>query len=412
MKKFVTFVGAAALLAATLVPAFAAGSNCVNSTTGPGSNNTCTVNNASTVKVNNVNDAQIVNNVTSRALTGGNSASNNTLGGSVTTGNATLNSYVSSVANVNTTNVSVGWAGSSNMGYNEITGPFSDNNAYVNNAQLVDVYNSNTATVNNRVDSKADTGLNRADNNTGPGSVRSGSAMLGVVVGNHVNDSFTALSLSGGGTGNNTAGNSTTGPFSTNNGTVNNATTAFINNVNDLQVVNGVMTRALTGRNSASNNTLGGSVTSGDAQDAVGVDTEGNINTTQVAMAMGAFSNDASNGVTGPDSNNYTYINNIRTVLYDNWNNKCRSHNAPYRDWKDNLGDRDDSFIGIGDDDDNDKKCNVNDLGVFNIIDDMADTGNNHGDNNTGGSDVVAGWASLIEELVTHLNDNLNVISL
>ena len=396
MKKFATFAGAVALLAATLVPAFAAGSNCGNSTTGPGSNNTCTVNNVSSVTVNNVNDAQIINNVTSRALTGYNSANNNTLGGSVTSGNATLNSHVSTVANINTTNVSVGWAGSSNLGYNEITGPFSDNNAYVNNVQSVDLYNSNTGTVNNSVDSIADTGGNRADNNTGPGSVRSGSAMLGVVLGNHINDSLSAISMGAGGTGNNTAGNSTTGPFSLNDATVNNVTSAFINNVNDLRVENDIVTRALTGYNSANNNTLGGNVTSGDAQDVVGVDTEGNINTTQVAMAMGAFSNDASNGVTGPDSENNTYINNVRSVVYDNWNNKCRSHNAD-----DRFGNRT-----------NNVTCDPNDLGVFNTIDDVADSGGNRGDNNTGGSDVTAGWSSLFEEVLTHLNDVLNVIEL
>lgn len=62
MKKIATFVGAAALLAATILPALAANS-CGNSTTGPGSNNTCSVDNSSTVTVNNVNDAQINNKV-------------------------------------------------------------------------------------------------------------------------------------------------------------------------------------------------------------------------------------------------------------------------------------------------------------------------------------------------------------
>ena len=129
MKKITTFLGAAALLAATLVPAFAAGNNCGNSTTGPFSNNTCTVNNSSNVTVNNVNDDKIVNNVRTVSNTGGNSASYNTLGGAITTGNASSNVTVSSIANINTTNVTAGFGGGSSSGVNEITGPYSRNNA-------------------------------------------------------------------------------------------------------------------------------------------------------------------------------------------------------------------------------------------------------------------------------------------
>lgn len=389
MKKLATIAGAAALLAATLVPAFAVNS-CSNSTTGPYSNNTCTVNNSSNVTVNNVNDAQIVNTVRSSSTTGNNSASYNTLGGSITTGNATLNASVGSVANVNTTNVTAGFGGGNNTGVNEITGPFSNNTAYLNNDYRVDVYNSNTATVNNSVNATADTGSNNADYNTGPAIVRTGNAGLGVGVSNHVNDSLTAVALTGGVSGNNTAGNSTTGPFSFNDATVNNAANVAVNNVNDLQIENAVDVAARTGRNSASYNTLGGDITTGNAGAGVGVNSEGNINTTTVAMAMGSFSNDASSSVTGPESINSAYINNEKNVIFDNWNNKCQSHNA------------DDRF----------DDCDVNDLGVFNTIDSVTDAGSNVSDNNTGGGSVMAGWASLFQEVLTHLNDNLNMISL
>src|SRR3989344_2463993 len=104
MKKFATIIGSAALFAVALVPAFAASNDCSNSTTGPFSNNTCSILNTDVVTVNNVNDAKISNKVTAKSSTGGNSASYNTLGGNIVTGDATTNVTVSSVANVNTTN--------------------------------------------------------------------------------------------------------------------------------------------------------------------------------------------------------------------------------------------------------------------------------------------------------------------
>jgi len=386
MKKIATFVGAGALLVATVLPALAANS-CGNSTTGPGSNNTCSVANTSTVTVNNVNDAQIVNNIRTTSNTGGNSASNNTLGGSITTGNASLNATVGSVANVNTTNVTAGFGGGGNNGGNSVTGPYSNNNAFITNKYTVDAYNSNTANVTNNVTSEADTGRNRADNNTGPASIQTGSSWLSTIVGTHVNDSLTNVSLAGA-SGNNTAGNSTTGPFSANNAVVTNSADVTINNVNDLQVINNVGVLARTGRNSASNNTLGGDITTGNATAGLGVNTEGNVNTSLVAMALGGFANDASSNVTGPDSNNDAFITNAKTVIADNWNNKCLSHNAS-------------------------RICrDPSDLGVWNDVVVGSDAGNNAADNNTGPGGVMAGWASLIQDVLTHLNDNLNVIGL
>lgn len=394
MKKIATFVGAAALLVATLVPAIAAGNNCGNSTTGPGSNNTCSVTNSSNVTVNNVNDAQIRNNVTTTSNTGGNSASNNTLGGSITTGNASLNTTVSSVANVNTSNVTMGFgSGAGNTGLNSVTGPFSDNKAFITNSARVAVQNDNTASVNNVVNSTADTGNNRADNNTGPATIRTGNSLLNTIVGNHVNDSLTEVAVSGAGAGGNTVGNSTTGPFSNNTASINNAASATINNVNDLLVNNNVGVRSRTGNNSASNNTLGGDIVTGNATAWLGVDTEGNINTSGVAMAFGGFGNNASSNVTGPDSNNDAFVTNTPNAVVNNYNNKCLSRDA------DRLG----CTAPFGE---------TGFLGVFNDVSATSDAGNSKADNNTGPADVMAGWASLVQSVLTHLNDNLTQLGL
>lgn len=395
MKKIATLVGATALLAATVLPALAA-NNCGNSTTGPGSNNTCSVSNSSNVTVNNVNDAQIVNDVRTKSYTGGNSASNNTLGGTITTGNASLNTTVGTVANVNTTNVTAGFGGGNNYGYNAVTGPFSNNDAFVTNDYRVVANNSNTASVDNDVDAKASTGKNRADNNTGPAAIQTGNAWLSTMVGTHVNDNLTAVSLTGA-SGNNTAGNSTTGPFSSNNAVIDNSARVTINNVNDLQVENDVDVRARTGRNSASNNTLGGDITTGNATAGLVVDTEGNINTSLVAMALGGFANDATSNVTGPNSNNDAFVTNEKRVVVDNWNNKCKSHNANRL--------IDDIFKDPA-------ECDPANLGVLNDVEAKSDAGNSDADNNTGPGEVMAGWALLVQDVLTHLNDNLNEIGL
>ena len=400
MKKLITLAGSVALFAATIVPAIATGNNCSNGTTGPFATNYCTINNTSNVDVDNVNDAQITNNVTARTNTGGNTASYNTLGGAIHTGNSTLNATISNVANVNTTTVSGDPAASGNTGVNEITGPESDNRVNINNDRLVDVWNSNTATVTNEVSVESNTGENAADYNTGPASIDTGTAWLRSTVANHVNDNATGISAGAGGTGGNTASNSTTGPFSTDYVTVNNTSDIDVDNVNDLIVGNWVEALANSGRNSTSYTTLGGVIDTGVAGANVGVNTEGNINTTTIQMAMGGFANNAGNEITGPYSDNREELLNSQEVEVENWNNKCRSHNADRLEGLDELLTQTES----------NGECDVADLGVFNYDSDEVNTGENAADYNTLGGGVVSGMSDLVKSILTHLNDTLTVI--
>lgn len=398
MKKLITLAGSVALFAATIVPAVAVGNSCSNGTTGPFATNYCTINNSSNVTVNNVNDAQISNNVTAKSNTGNNTASYNTLGGAIHTGNATLNATISNVANVNTTTVSGGPSASSNTGENEITGPYSDNRININNDRRVDVLNSNTATVDNKVSVESNTGDNAADYNTGPASIETGTAWLRTSVANHVNDNATGISAGAGGTGGNIASNSTTGPFSTDYVTINNTSGVDVGNINDLIVGNAVEALANSGRNSASYTTLGGAIDTGGAGANVGVNTEGNINTTTIQMAMGGFANSAGNEITGPYSDNREELLNSQDVVVDNWNNKCKSHNA------DRLGDGYDALTT------GTNGCDPADLGVFNYDNDEVNTGENAADYNTLGGGVATGLSDLVKSILTHLNDTLTVI--
>jgi hypothetical protein len=410
MKKITTLAASVALLGLAVIPALAtgtsAGNNCQNGTTGPLSSNTCTINNTSNVTVNNVNDSVIVNDVTSRANTGGNHADMNTLGGSIVTGNATLNSTVTSVAGVNTTNITGGPAMGSNLGSNNVTGPYSDNNVGIQNEFDARVYNSNTSYVRNDVKTTAETGDNSASTNTGPGEIQTGNALLNTSVGTHVGDSLTNIQAGVGGAGGNAGWNGTTGPFSENSTTLNNSADVTVNNVNDSVVKNDVFAGAETGRNRASTNTLGGSIATGGAGAGVGVNTEAGINTTYIAVAMGGFGNAGGNLVTGPlsDGNkgtNDVYLNNEQNYVVDNWNNKCMSHNASTL--AELLHGRDGKYFPST----SNETCDPAKLGVNNEVDAFANSGDNSASTGTGPGSIVDGAAQLVQTVVSHLNDTL-----
>ena len=404
MKKIATGLGTIALFAAALLPAVAAGNDCSNGTTGPFSTNYCDITNKSEVEVKNVNDAQITNDVTAKVNTGKNSASYNTLGGEIKTGDAELDAKISNVANINTTYVSGGPFGGNNYGQNDITGPYSDNRVDIYNKEEVEVENSNTATVDNDIYAKADTGKNYADYNTGPGDIHTGDAWLDVRVLNHVNDNATEVEAGAGGSGDNRVYNFTTGPYSTNYADITNKFDADVKNINDAIIENDITAKVRTGRNSASYNTLGGDIDTGDAEGDIDVNSEGNINTTTISTAMGGFDNVAGNDLTGPFSDNQEDISNKQEIEVENWNNKCKSHNA------DRLGENNevDNFNWEWPWKKN--HCDPEDLGVFNYDYDVVDTGKNDADYNTGGGDVFSGWADLWKSIKTHLNDTLTVI--
>lgn len=389
MKKLITVAGSAVLLIASLAPVLATGNNCSNGTTGPLSTDYCTINNTSNITVRNVNDADITNIVTVRSNTGNNSASTNTLGGSVITGNATLNATVNNVANVNTTTITGGPAASGNMGTNNVTGPLSDNRINLNNTNNSTVENNNTATVNNVVTAEANTGDNLANTNTGPGFIRTGQSWLGVSLINHLNDSATGISAGAGGAGGNVGSNSTTGPESADYVTINNTANVGVTNVSDMDALNIVTATSKTGFNSASVNTLGGDILTGRANANIGVGTEGNINTTTLDLAMGGFTNVGSQAVTGPLSDNRETLLNNFSVTVDNINNKCKSQDANRL-----------------------PECRKEDgaLGVTNIDTDITSTGDNVANTNTGSGDVTTGVTDLVKNIWSHINDTFTMI--
>lgn len=380
LKKLAAVAASAAVIGTTVLVPFAGAANDLsNSTTGPFSTNYNSVNNTSNVRVENVSDMAVTNNVTTVANTGHNSASYSTLGGSIMTGNATNNTTVKTTGNINTVSVTSGSAGASNNGTNDTTGPFSDNRNRVDNVSDIYVKNDNTAVIKNNVTAVSDTGNNSADYNTGPSMVNTGNALTNANVLTHANDSATEIKSWPGGLGGSMGLNNITGPYSTNYNDIFNKKNVTVNNVSDAAVWNDVTAVSNSGANSASYTTLGGDIRTANATTNVVLDTTANINTVSVALG-GGFGQGDENSITGPYSDNRNTINNTDDIAVSTRNNKCSSE-----DCKD--------YEGVK-------------WGVWNRDVDIADTGNNVADYNTGPSLLDTGLAWVNKFIQTYMNDN------
>lgn len=169
--------------------------NCNGDTTvditgnGDKSDNYVKVNGDNSTYVKQDNDANVYNNVKSSANTGKNDANHNTGGDvSVTTGDAKTTSTVTTLANANVAQVGGGNGGGSFSAIISGNGDRSDNDirAYLDNS--VNVLQSNSAHVTNKVTSDAKTGDNEADHNTGGNvSIDTGNAEVTTTVDNAVN---------------------------------------------------------------------------------------------------------------------------------------------------------------------------------------------------------------------------------
>jgi len=256
------------------------------------SNNTVNLTSVGTTSVNQDNNAKVDNKVKANADTGDNNAKWNT-GGDVTvrTGNATVNSSVSTTANSNWAKVSPALgSGSSTEVALKILGNGAGSNNFIG-ATLVkttSVEQENEAKVKNDVKANADTGDNSANFNTGGDVViDTGNAKVMVDVDNMVNfnsadvDCGCAFGLlakiDGNGAGN---GEMQGDP---------NVITATLTSVQTVEQDNGsrldnkVDGNADTGDNKTKWNTGGvdggdPSVITGDATDNVGVSNSGNVN--------------------------------------------------------------------------------------------------------------------------------------
>lgn len=157
------------------------------------------VNNSTSVTNN--NNATINQTVNATANTGNNDASRNIAyngnAGSITTGNATVNTVLAANANQNATVIS-GAEGTATSNLDLInTGDNANVTANTTTNNSVSVTNNNNATVNQAVNVDANTGNNTANNNIGGGSISTGGITVNTNVISHANGSYTFVIESG-----------------------------------------------------------------------------------------------------------------------------------------------------------------------------------------------------------------------
>lgn len=360
-KLLYAALSGAASIAFALAPVMAA--SAVNDTTGPESTNEAKVELENEVSILQENNLCVSNNIQVNANTGYNKANKNTGSGSVSTGDANVGVSVSTSGNSNSLELAVNGSGDYYAG-NETTGPESENEAKVEVENEVDVTQENNASVSNNVGIDADTGHNKAEKNTGDGSVQTGDVDVEVSVVNDLNENV--LEIDGLGSGDPSAVNDTTGPESENEAKVEIENDIEVLQENNLSVSNNVEVDADTGHNKANKNTGDGSVDTGDVEVDVVIENSGNSNEATIEAGVeGEF--EASNETTGPQSENEAKVEVENEVDVTQLNNS-----------------------------------GVSNHGVI-----EADTGHNKAEKNTGDGEVDTGDSDVEVEISTDVNSNV-----
>ncbi len=173
-KKVLVGLASGALLLGAATPAFAAGTIRINRT-GANSNNQVTVDSSNTADITSNNTTDTTNTLILDANTGNNSSSNNTGNGTVRAGGINGSADVTSGGDMNS--VTLGHHTSSGGSATISTTGFNSNNTVdVTETNDLTVDSSNDNTVDNLFLATLNAGGNMADNNTGNGSVTTGTS--------------------------------------------------------------------------------------------------------------------------------------------------------------------------------------------------------------------------------------------
>jgi hypothetical protein len=285
-KRFTTAIATGAVLLNALAPvALASDLNVVGN--GVNSTNDINVTKTSATVVNQTNNANITNNVSSKASTGGNDASYNTGGDvKVKTGDAITNTEIKNAVNLN--KASVQTCGSCDGGSFDVkikgNGVGSDNDVDLNKSNEVFLGQNNDANVSNNVDSKAKTGGNDAGFNTGGDvKIKTGDAITNTGITTIANANW--AKIGGGHSANDGAsvkivGN---GAYSDSDVDLDDDSAIVLEQYNDANISNDVDADANTGKNDASFNTGGEvGISTGDAWTNAEIDNLVNFNAASV----------------------------------------------------------------------------------------------------------------------------------
>jgi hypothetical protein len=321
-----------------------------NQNTGSDSGNSIDVNNEDNSSTTVNNGGTITNNITANAISGGNTTNSNTGNGKIKTGNANVEASAVNISNTTVKNgnlavVIINVVGNflGNIFYagHQLALPF-DTSSQSNQDIAVDSANSNTgsdsnnqtnvgitrtstthiannATIHTTLNTNLDTGHNQVNQNTSGANITTGNGHLGLFSSTVANT--TAL---GGGWGdlnlNVNGNNSNTGANSTNNLAihVHDTFSADIHNVAD--VANFLPGSANTGNNELNQNTIGGAITTGFIDAAIGLHTI--LNQLLLALNPGDvhITSTLANQTTGSDSTNTNQIAVLRDFLLSIFN--------------------------------------------------------------------------------------------
>ena len=307
-KQFISIIATSALLLNAAAPVLAVdGASLVISGNGADSENEAELKLTTTTTVQQNNSASVVNNISSGADTGGNTADRNTGGDvSVDTGNADSRVSIDNLLNKNSA-VLTCCQDEGISGLISGNGADSENEVELELKSETTVVQDNDARVYNDVDADADTGDNRAERNTGGDvTVSTGDADTRVGVTTTANSNSALVGGNGQGSGGSLSamilGN---GADSENEVEFKLKLSSAIYQDNSASVENNVVADADTGDNRANRNTGGDvEVDTGDALTVVGVDNMLNFNWAQLdccVLGGDVFAKIAGNGA---DSDN------------------------------------------------------------------------------------------------------------
>ncbi len=251
---------------------------------GNGANSNSTINSAvtNTATVVQTNTAAVTNNVESNSNSGGNDANYNTGGDVVvSTGKATSNVEIANDLNTNVASIDCCVPGSTNV---EISGNgyMSQNDVNLSQGNANTVAQTNVANVLNNVKTKANSGYNDANYNTGGDvTVLTGHATSGADISTHANTNVATIGNGGhgGDEGEVSLLISGNGAKSDNDIALALSNANSIMQTNVANVVNDVYAKANSGENDANSNTGGDvAILTGKANAMVGVDNNVNFN--------------------------------------------------------------------------------------------------------------------------------------
>lgn len=422
----------------------------INSGNGSDSTNTGSAVITNNNSTDQVNSAQVVNNLNQSAVTGDNSGSKNTGGDvSIKTGDANVSGTIINAVNTNVAGISVaefnviedhtgdiildfsdvcptiGCVGGSSYLSNTNNGENSSNatNLELNNNNTTNQENS--AVIENNMNLIADSGSNNANKNTGGNSsIATGDAnvaanlltfannniaggvVYGVVniFGNLVGDilfpeeAYTVCCR----TMDTTLANTDNGSNSTNSTTYTNNTVDTINQFNVANIDNNLYIDANTGENDASKNTNGNSsVTTGDSNVTASILNIANNNIVGGNWWL-VIVNEAGKWVGkimgSPEGSNLAGSDGFEFVVDDNGEiNVINSGNG--------VGSTNDSTLT---ENNNNSINQTNDAKIVNNVDLTANTGRNSASKNTGGdSSIITGDANVVASIVNFVNNNI-----